>query len=218
MKLRTIALSSLTGVASLALVGIGAHGVFTQSTQSQQKITAGYMHVTLSAPGATGDGTTGNPLVLPDVGPTQSSFMTSVPVTVTNNSNITVNEISIKVGASNDGSAASASLQSEMWACLSSGSSVLFNEPLSTAVGYGTFVVGTQLLAPGATDNYSLTLYAGPGDNGCGGQFTAISGGAFQPSPQQSIVAGATNSSAASLDNAAEGGVVTPNLVFTFNG
>jgi predicted ribosomally synthesized peptide with SipW-like signal peptide len=219
MKTRNIAIFGAIGVAALALIGAGTAATFTTSTTSSQTITSGSLSVTASAEGATGNGSVGNPLILPAVGPTQSTFVTSIPVTVTNTGNIPATEINLGVGATNNGTSNSIALQGEMWACLSSGSTMLFNEPLNTAAGYGTFAVGATTLAVGGTDNYTLTLYAGSPDGGCGAAFTAISGGAFQPSPTQSIVAGATNpATAAGLDNAAESGVVSATVTMTYSG
>jgi predicted ribosomally synthesized peptide with SipW-like signal peptide len=218
MKFKTIAMTGMMSLAGLGLVGAGAHAVFTATTTSSQQVTAGNLSLTLSSPLATGDGSVGNPLVLPAIGPTQSSFVANNQVTITNTGNITATEISLAVGATNNGSAASIALQGEMWACLSSSGTILFNEPLNTAIGYGTIAIGATTVPP--PDNYTLTLYAGSADAGCGLTFTAVSGGAFQSSPTQSIVAGATNTdpTALSLDNFAENGVVTPTMSMTFTG
>ncbi len=216
LSLKNLAMTGALSVAGLGLIGAGAHATFYQSVSSAQTVTAGQLHVILQAEGASGDGTTGNPLVLPAVGPTQSSFVASNPITVTNVGNINATEASIQIGATTDGSTASGVMQSQLWACLSSGTTIVFNEPLNTAIGYGTITVGAQVLPP--NDNYTLTIYAGSTDAGCGAQFTAVSGGAFQPTPTQSIVSGATNPSAASLTNAAQGGVVTPTFTMTVTG
>src|SRR5664280_1680952 len=135
-SLKNIAMTGAFSIAGLGLVGAGAHAVFTTSTASGQTITAGTLAVTLSAPGASGDGTIGNPLVLPASPYEGSTFAMANSVAVTNSGNIPATETSITIAATTDGSTASAAMKGELWACLSSDGVVIFNEPLSTAIGY----------------------------------------------------------------------------------
>jgi len=213
---KNLAMTGALSVAGLGMIGVGAHAVFTTSTASAQTVTAGTLAVTLSSPGASGDGTLGNPLILPSSPYEGSTFSVANPVTVHNSGNIPAYEASITISATNDNSAASLAMQGELWACLSSGTTVVFNEPLATAIAYGTFTIGAQVLPP--DDNYMLTIYAGSAVTGCGSTFTAVSGGAFQNSPTQSVVAGSYNSAASSLNGDAETGVVTPTVTMAFTG
>ena len=161
--LKNLALTGALSVAGLGLVGVGAHAVFTQNTTSQQTITAGTMNVTVSSPGASGNGTPS--ITLPAVGPVGSSFMTSYDVTITNNSNIPVNEISYTLSDNNN----NGTFQSETWACIYSDGYLYANEPLTTIEGYGQSAQLVPNINPGGTDSYTLVIYAGTTENtGCG--------------------------------------------------
>lgn len=214
MKLRTIAVVGGLGVAGLALIGAGATATFTQNTTSSQKITAGSMNVTLSAPGASGNNTSS--IALADVGPVNSTFTTPpTVVTITNNGNLPVTEIALQVGDTNN----NGTLQGEAWACFYSDGQLLVNEPLTTVEGYGAATVGGAI-APGATDTYTFIVYAGSIDNGCGATFTGFSGGAYtgnEPYTGAAPTLGA-NASATDLTNPAQGGVLTPTLTVTYQG
>src|ERR1035438_941934 len=171
MKLRTMAVLGGLGVASIALIGVGAAATFTTSTTSSQSITAGTLSVVLYAAGATGNGTSS--IALASVGTVGSTFATTpVEVQVYNNGDITASEISLKVTDWNNNS----TLQSGVWACMVSGWAsstpwVMFNEPLSTIESYGSAALAGQGIpvsatgadiAPGDSDYYTLQFYAGP--------------------------------------------------------
>jgi predicted ribosomally synthesized peptide with SipW-like signal peptide len=229
MKLRTIAMAGVLGVAGLGLVGTGAHAVFTATTSSAQTITAGNLSVVLSVtdPAATGNGTPN--LTLGPLGPTGSSFMTTPElITITNNGNIPATEVALQLSDQNTNT----TLQGETWACLysdgSGGGGVFFNEPLPTVEGYGQAAIGHLTLAPGATDTYTVVYYAGPTEaTGCG---TAYSGyqavayggypGAYYSAESYTGAAPALglNPAVTSLAPAAEGGSVTPKVTVSYTG
>ena len=212
MKLRTIAVVGGLGLAGLALVGAGASATFTQNTSSSQKITAGTMNVTLAAPDASGNNTQN--ITLKDVGPVGSTFETDTLVTITNNGNIPVSEINLQLGDTNN----NGTLQSEAWVCFYSDNELLVNEPLTTVEGYGSAAVGGSI-AVGGTDTYTLVVYAGSADNGCGGAFTGFTGGSYTTNETPaSPPAFGTNPSSPALTNPAQGGVLTPTLTVTYAG
>jgi predicted ribosomally synthesized peptide with SipW-like signal peptide len=214
MKLRTIVVVGGLGVAAIALIGAGAAATFTQDTTSTQKITAGTMNVVLSAPGASGNNTP--TITLPDEAPVGSTFATPPTViTITNNGNIPVSEIALKLADTNTNS----TLQSEAWACFYSDGEILVNEPLTTVEGYGPATVGGGV-APGGTDTYTMIIYAGSIDTGCGAAFTGFSGGAYTTNETYtgSAPTRGGNPSAASLTNGAQGGTLTPSTTVTYTG
>jgi predicted ribosomally synthesized peptide with SipW-like signal peptide len=216
MKFKTIAMTGMMSLAGLGLVGAGAHAAFTQNTTSAQQITAGTMAVTLSATGATGNGTAS--ITLPNVGPTGSSFVTGAQlITITNSSTFPVSEIALQLtDPDNVSNGASAALDTETWACFYSDGQLLFNEAMPTVEGYGSAVVAGSIAA-GSTDTYTIVFYAG--DNGandplCGAAFTGFSGGSYttyEVPPQAA-------STVASLDNSAQGGVIDPTLTVSYTG
>jgi predicted ribosomally synthesized peptide with SipW-like signal peptide len=246
----------MTGVMSLAglgLVGAGAHAVFTQNTTSQQTITAGTMHVTLHSDSTntvvSGDNSAA--LTLAPVNSAEgSSFMEAYHVVMTNNGAIPVTEVSYQLTVDPTlNTTVDLKLQSELWACLYAGSGaqngnsgeVYFNSPLTTVLTWGAGASKFLTLAPGATDDYTVVIYAGPTENtGCGPEYDGYSGNPFNlggiPTPGQydgqtigtynpyytattpwNPTFGA-NPAAASLDNFAEGGVVTPILTVQYSG
>jgi hypothetical protein len=217
MKFKSIAMTGMMSLAGLGLVGAGAHAVFTNTTSSVQPITAGSLNVTLSTTtaGAGGNGTA--TLTFPTFGPTGSSFVVVDPVTITNNSNIPVNEIGLQLTDPNKvANGASAALDTETWACFYSDGQLLYNEAMPTVEGYLNATVAGPILA-GATDTYTIVFYAG--DNGandplCGAAFTGFSGGSyttFEVPPQAA-------STVASLNPDAEGGMIDPTLTVTYTG
>jgi predicted ribosomally synthesized peptide with SipW-like signal peptide len=232
-SIRNLAMTGALSVAGLGLVGMGAHAVFTQSTTSQQDITAGTMNVTLYSATASGGNNTPS-LTLASAGPETSTFMSTYGVTITNNSNIPVNEIAYTLtdpGAYANG--ASLALNNQVWACLYSNSPgnqwIYFNEPLTTAISYGQSAV-IEPLAAGASDNYTLIIYAGTVNTGCGGVFTGWSAAPYTSADGVVIPHSYTsgipiggppalggNSASLSLDNSAQGGVITPTLTVDFS-
>jgi hypothetical protein len=211
------------GTAALALIGVGAGASFTASVASSQSVSAGTMHIDVSAPGAScasSDGYGCQALTLPGVGPVGSTFDTApTVVTVKNTGNIPVYFSSIQMTETHDlNSAASNALGSEMNVCIKStdpasdgggGPWVEGNGPLSTAVSLVPSVVENPAkLMPGETFPYQVEFYAGQ-DSSCGrisssGPSTAIRWGNY--------------STPASLTSNAQGGEVTPTLTFNFTG
>ena len=193
-SIRNLAMTGALSVAGLGLVGMGAHAVFTQNTTSQQTIQAGSMNVTLHADGATtlyGTDNTANVILAPTNSDEGSSFAEVYHVTMTNNSNIPVSEVSFQLGATNDNSPASWTMQAGLWACLYAGSGAMngnegeiyFNSPLNTAINWGAGASKFLTLAKGATDDYTLVIYAGPSDNGCGPQYDGYVASPFNFNP-----------------------------------
>jgi predicted ribosomally synthesized peptide with SipW-like signal peptide len=179
MKLKSIAMTGVLSLAGLGLVGAGAHAVFTQNTTSAQTITAGSMNVTLHSDGANvvvSGNNTANLVLAPINAAEGSSFVEAYHVIMTNNGNIPVNEITYQLTDSQNGSSASVALQTEMWACLYSGTGnmygnegeVYFNSPLTTVTGWGAGASKFLTLPVGTTDDYTVVIYAGSTDNGCG--------------------------------------------------
>ena len=199
---RNIAAAGAMGVAAMGLVGMGAHAVFTQDTTSTQNIYAGSMNVTISSPGASGNGS--QAIQLANFGYTNSSFTTGdQTVTITNQSNIPVTEVVATPGMNFAAGAANAAFAAQTFLCEISSGQVIYNGPASAAPSQS--IAGT--LGVGATDSYSVNYYAGPSTvEGCG----ALSVGA-------SAVAG-TNPAAAALTDAAQGGVISPSMKVTYNG
>jgi hypothetical protein len=139
-------------------------------------------------------------------------------VQIDNIGNIPANEVRLQVTDTNGGLTADLALQGQAFACLYSNGSILFNEPLTVAEGYGAIVLGTQLIPP--PDHYTLVLYAGSAFNGCGPTATAISGGAFVGglSYGGSVPTLGANPAAASLTNPAQGGSLTVNVTVSYEG
>jgi hypothetical protein len=244
MKLKSIAMTGVLSLAGLGLIGVGAHGVFTQNTTSAQTITAGTMNVTLNSDGGTVvSGWNSANLVLAPVNAYEgSSFVEAYHVIMTNNGNIPVNEITYQLTDIAGTSPASVALQNEMWACLYSGTGnmygnegeVYFNSPLTTVTGWGAGASKFLTLAVGATDDYTVVIYAGSTDNGCGSEYDGFSSsGSVGPGYYGQTINGynplyaatspwtpsfGTNPAALSLNNDAEGGVVTPTLTVQFSG
>jgi predicted ribosomally synthesized peptide with SipW-like signal peptide len=249
-KFKNLAMMGAMSVGGLGLVGMGAHAVFTQNTTSQQTITAGTMGVTLHSDNATivsGDGTATLTLA-PASAAEGSSFVEAYHVVMTNHGNIPVTEVSYQLSDSKGTSPASASLESQLWACLYAGSGaqggnegeVYFNSPLSTVLTWGAGASKFLTLAPGTTDDYTLVVYAGSTDNGCGSEYDGYTnspfslGGITTPGQYDGQTIGTynpmysatspwnptfgTNPTAASLTNSSEGGVVTPILTVQYSG
>ena len=208
MKTRTLAVLGGLGVAAIALIGAGASATFTQNTVSSQQITAGTMNVQLSTL-VTGAvlSNNGQTLTFSAVGPENSSFTTGDElVTITNNSNIPVTEITATPGDSFDSSggptSANSRLAAEAYLCEVSSNEVIYNGLLSAAPAQSI----TGGLAVGATDSYTINVYAGSETTACGTGTT----GTNPAVPGTSV--------GLSLNNDAEGGVIDPSMTVTYNG
>ncbi len=200
MWLKKIAALGGVGFAGLALIGAGATATFTQTTQSYQQITAGTMNVQLST-AVTGASLSNNnqTLTLPAFGPTQSSFTTGDQlVTITNNGNITVQEITEQMGVTGD-----SALINQLYVCEVSSGTVIYNGPLASGLS-AQQIAGT--LAPNATDSYIINVYAGAEPTACG----AVT--------QIGATAVAGTSTAPSLDNNAQGKTATVSVTISYQG
>jgi hypothetical protein len=217
-------LLALTGaaLAGIAMVGVGAGATFTTSTASSQKVTAGTVHVALSADGATCtsvDGSGCHALTLSDVGPVGSTFeSTPTVVTMTNKGNIPVFFKAIQMSETHNADTASVALFNEMNVCIkstdTSGTWVEGNGPLYIATALNPTVVENPVkLMPGETATYSVAFYAGQ-DSACG---TTYSDGSHTRDAWAAAI-GHGYLTPASLNNDAMGGVVTPTLTFSFTG
>jgi predicted ribosomally synthesized peptide with SipW-like signal peptide len=256
MRFKTIAMTGVLSLAGLGLIGAGAHAVFSQNTSSAQTITAGTLNVVVSAPGATEASNSADvctsaandctAITLPPTNAYESSsFLETYTVTITNTSNIPVNEIAYTLTDPNAlANAASLAFDQEAWVCLYSDGYIYANEPMGVVEAYGQ-TAEIDTLAPLSTDSYSLVVYAGPIEStGCGGavtryhatpwtspggtvvpaQYAASSNGNSPTTPDYTFVNSASvpllgvNTGAASLVSAAEGGVITPTFTVTYEG
>ena len=204
------------GVLGVATVGVGAGATFTQAVRSTQTITAGTMNVTVSGPGTVSSD--GKSITLPAPAAVGSTFETARQVvTVTNNGNIPVHSVRIGMTESHDhGSAASNALAAQMNVCIQStdysGSWVEGNGPLTAAVALGV-AQNPVVLNPGQTLTFSATFYAGKDSANCK---TTRSDGTNTRDAWNALLGDYTTPAA--LTDAAQGGVVTPTLVFSFEG
>lgn len=200
MNIRKMAMLGVSGVAGLGLVGVGSHAAFTQNTTSDQQIQAGTMKVVLSEGPA--NSSSGPTLTLSSVGPTGSSFTTGDhTITITNESNIPVNEIMATPGDNVAAGAANTALAGEAYLCEVSSGEVIYNGPLHAAPAQQ--IAGT--LAATATDNYTVNVYAGTETTACGSVTSAGATAVSGPS------------TAPSLSNDAEGGVIDPTLTVSYS-
>ncbi len=199
MITRTLLVSSVIAVAGLGLIGVGSNAVFTQNTVSSQQITAGTMNVVISEGAA--QTTSGPTLTLAAFGPTNSAFTTGdTMVTITNQGTVAVQEILATPGFTAGSGSASAALAAQVYLCEVSSGTVIYNGPLSGAAVQ--HIAGS--LAVHATDNYSVNYYAGTVHTACGAVTTV------------GATAAAGNSTAPSLGNDAQGGVITPTMTVSY--
>ena len=207
LRLRTVALAGMLGVAGIGLTGTGAHGVSTATTTSAQTITAGTVDVTLSSPfpGVTGNGTPN--IRFADLGPEGSTFTTwDQLVTITNHSDIPVSDITATPADSTDGSPASLAFANEVYLCEVSLDRVIYNGPLHLAPALAIDGTLAAYPGPGNTLDYAFNIFAGHALTACG---TGMAGA--WPAP-----AGFSN--APPLNPNAEGGVINPSLMVSATG
>lgn len=211
------------GLLGLAAIGAGAGATFTTDVQSNQTVTAGTLHVSVTAPG--GQCTDGRPdgchtLKLPAVGPVGSTFETEpTVVTMTNTGNIPAYFSAIQMSESHNlADAASNAFANQMNVCIkstdTSGTWVEGNGPLSAAVALNPTVQENPVkLDPGQTATYQMNFYAGQ-DSVCGAKYSDGPG----TTARWTGYLGGSYQTPASLNNDAQGGVVTPTLTFSFTG
>jgi predicted ribosomally synthesized peptide with SipW-like signal peptide len=211
LKFKNMAMIGAMSIAGVGLVGVGAHATFTDAVSSQQQVTAGTLNLELSAPGASGNGTVGNPLVLPNCGPVNSTFDCGpVTVTITNYGNVSPTMfMSYAFAGAGGSSSADTALASETYLCMTSDGNVVENSLLSSLSLLGPTPY-TVPAANGGTDSYTVEYYAGPTqDTLCGTHGNLSYGMPSSPTP---------NPAALSLNNDAEGGVITPTITYTMSG
>jgi len=207
LRLCTVALAGVLGVAGMGLVGTGAHAVFTTSTVSAQTINAGTVDMTLFSPfpGVTGNGTPH--IRFADLGPEGSTFTTwDQLVTITNMSDIPVSDITATPGDSTDGSLASVDFANEVSLCEVSLDKVIFNGPLHLAPALAIDDALAASPGPGNSLDYAFNIFAGHALTACA---TGTPG--TWPAP-----AGFSN--APPLNSDAEGGVINPSLTVSATG
>jgi predicted ribosomally synthesized peptide with SipW-like signal peptide len=208
------------GVASLALIGVGANATFTDSVDASRDVTAGKMDLVITNGAGGTVSPDGKSVTLPDFGPTGSTFETTHRViTVTNNGDIPVKSLAFQMGGTRGTSQASYTLWNQVNVCIKStdksGTWTEGNGPLTTAVALTPTVAQNPVdLVPGQSMTFSVDFYAGKDSTNCEAKYSdgpntnnawySHSGGAYQ--------------TPASLTNAAMGGVVTPKLTFSFTG
>jgi len=201
ISFKNLAMTGALSVAGFGLVGAGAHAVFTQTTASAQQITAGTMNVTIASATAASGNNTSAITFAPAI--ENSSFTTGDQlVTITNNSNIPVKEITATPSDPFTAGTANAALAAEVSLCEVSSGEVIYNGLLSAAPAQA--INGT--LIAGGTDNYTVNIYAGNEPTACGAVTT----------PGNAAVAGMSTSG--DLQPAAEGGVITPTMTVTYSG
>ena len=210
------------GILGIAGIGLGAGASFTTSTASAQTITAGAPHVSVWASGNACGSAAANctSITLPTVGPVGSTFETpATRVYITNTGNIPAIYDAMQMSETNDGSTASAYLRAQTNVCmrgwdpsvggLAAGAWVEGNGPLTKAISLTPSVKENKVvLGVGETNWYEVNFYAGQ-DSKCGG--------VSSDGPNTASIWG-SYTMPASLTNAAEGGVVTPTMTFSFTG
>ena len=207
LRLRTVALVGVLGVAGMGLVGVGAHAVFTTSTVSAQTVTAGTLDMTLFSPfpGVTGNDTPH--IRFADLGPEASTFTTwDQLVTITNRSDIPVSDITATPGDSTDGSPASRAFANEVSLCEVSLDTVIYNGLLHLAPALAIDDALAASPGPGNTLDYAFNVFAGPALTACG------------TSLQNTWPAVPGLSNAPPLNSDAEGGVINPSLTVSATG
>jgi predicted ribosomally synthesized peptide with SipW-like signal peptide len=202
------------GILGIAAVGMGAGASFTDAVNTNQKITAGTMHMTVTSTSGTvsADGRT---ITFHPLGPVGSTFETDNNIiTVHNSGNVPATTAAFQLTETHGSSAASAALLNQMNVCIMStdpsGTWTEGNGPLTTGVNLNPSVEENKVvLRPGASMTFSVSYYAGQDSSHCSrvssdGTSTQAHWGTYH-TPD-------------SLTSAAMGGVVTPTLPFSFTG
>jgi hypothetical protein len=218
---RKVLTAGAVGVAALALIGTGAGATFTDAVHANRTITAGTMNVQISDGGGGSVSADGKSVTLSPVGPTGSTFESAHQiVTIKNYSNIPVTSDAIQMTESHANSLNNNALLAQTNVCIQStdysgGPWTEANGPLTTAVALTPTVKQNDVvLQPGATLTFSVDFYAGQDSTQChraysDGPSTEAKWAGYMGGPYQTP---------ASLTNAAQGGVITPTLTFSFTG
>lgn len=209
------------GVAAIALVGTGAGATFTDHADATQTITAGTMGLTITDGGGGTVSNNGRSVALPDFGPTGSTFETTHRIlTVTNTGDVPVSSVAFQMTESHPGNARSNALLAQTNVCiqstdLSGGPWTEGNGPLTTAVGlHPTVAQNPVTLVPNQSMNFSVDFYAGQDSTQC----NPVSSDGPNTQNAWNGHQGHAYQTPASLTNAAQGGVITPTLTFSFTG
>lgn len=215
-------------VAGLALIGVGAKATFTDSTTSSQSITAGTMHLVAwsdSAPGCTTLADDCQTLTFSAFGPTGSTFLTTnALVYVKNTGNIPMTFDAFQMSETDNNTAASQALLAQTDVCIQStdpsGTWVEARGPLAAAINlHPTVQENPVVVQPGDQVTYQVNYYAGQDTctTSSAGTVNSYSDGSHTRQAWHDYLDG-DYQAPASLTDAAQGGVITPKLTFSFTG
>ena len=209
------------GIGAMALIGTGATATFTDEVNATQTITAGTMNVQITNGGGGTVSPDGKTVTLPAFGPTGSTFeSTHRIITVTNNGNATVKSLAFQMSESHVGTANNNALLAQTNVCiqstdLSGGPWTEGNGPLTAAVAlHPTVAQNPVTLVAGQSMTYSVDFYAGQNSTQC----NAVHSDGPNTNAAWNGYLGGPYTTPASLTNAAQGGVITPTLTFSFTG
>jgi len=212
---------SVLGVASFALIGAGAGATFTDQVNATQQVTAGTSNLTITDGGGGTVSSDGHTVTLPAFVATGSTFETTHRIlTVTNTGNIPVNSLAFQMSESHSGTANNNALAAQTNVCiqstdLSGGPWTEGNGPLATAVALVPTVAQNPVtLVPNQSMTFSVDFYAGQNSTHC----NQVSSDGTNTKAAWDGYQGHAYQTPASLTNAAQGGVITPTLTFSFTG
>jgi predicted ribosomally synthesized peptide with SipW-like signal peptide len=203
---RKISIAAGLGVAALGLVGVGTGASFTDSVSTQQQVSAGHMNVQISTDNVnfSKSGQWDN------FGPVGSTFDTTMhDAVIKNNGDIPVNAWRLSLDWSTQGSGtAGDALANEAIVRVTSvtGGGILYDGHLAYLKAHPLLVTGP--LAPGATDDIGIEVYAGQDLAG-----TCQSGIPIDPAFSACPATGVQ-----SLNDDAQGGVITPKVTVDYVG
>jgi hypothetical protein len=219
-KSRKFLTVSALGVAAFALIGAGATATFHDSVNGSQTINAGAMNVQISDGAGGLISPDGKSVTLPATGPVGSTFETTHKViTIKNNGTVAVDTAKISMSETHNGNiAANNALLAQTNVCMQStdysgGPWTEGNGPLTAAIALGVVENDVHLL-PGDTMTFSVDFYAGQNSTQC----SAVHSGGFHTNAAWDSYLGGAYTTPASLTDAAQGGVITATLTFSFTG
>src|SRR6476469_2077167 len=191
MTTRKLAMAGALGLASLGLIGAGAGATFTDAVNVQQKITAGTIDMQLTSPNSTVSfSSNGKTATFANLGPTNSTFTSGeVPTTITNHGTVTANAIQLSASDSRGTDPASNALAGQMCVRI-----------VSPIVNGGVAYEGSLTYLEAHPVQIEGPVAGNGGTDSCTTEFDAGS------------------RACASLDNAAQGGVVTPKITVSYQG
>jgi hypothetical protein len=201
MNRKKIIVGLAGGVAALSLIGAGAGATFTDSVSAAQSVNAGTLHLGIDQAGGAKSYT------LPATAPEGSTFTTGPQlVTTRNNGNITANAITLSATDVSNNAALKAALYVEIDSYTQPDQGgqkvVAYNGPLTGLESNPQAIAGP--VAPGQTDPFYITFYAG--QNGANASGAADVG------------YGNNLDNSTDLPPAAQGGSVIPTITVTYNG